>query len=1408
MNRVTAIQKISHTVATMVLVGAAQITFTSARAATWIHLVDGIASGDWGIAANWNPNMVPNATDAIADFSTLDLTADSTITVGSPAIVGTMIFGDSTPSHNWIISGSAITKATSTSMPTITVDNQQVTFNNSVNGSLKKLGSGTLTLAADGNALYNGFAVNGGTMQITGTVTSSGGRVHIGSANLADAYGTTGANGTLVIEPGANLTISAFATDTFVIGRDNGGVGTVTQNGGVFNFSAPGKDYLVSAGWSVGTNNLNGGILNLYANRLGVGNHGGTGVFNLNGGTLVTRAVTRISGGTGTFNLNGGTLQPTASRNDFFQGLNVANVKTGGAKIDSNGFEIRIAQNLLADGGGLMKSGTGTLTLSGINTYTGETAVMAGRLVGATGGSCANSAVTVESGATLGVQLLTSGGYWVCSSLTHSAGDTALDFDFGAAAPSTHTAPLQVNGDLTLSGTPNIIIWWPEGITNGVYPLVKYTGMLSGTPPTTVSMLPFTFGAFISNNVANASIDLVVTNASIDNTYAYTWDGTVNNWSSPHWLPGFMNGPITGSPKVLIARGTVTFQDRDMFGNWDTLVSPAVTLNGGILKSADTFNTLWNLRMGGGTLLADGGVNGNAQAFQLAGSLTVTNTSGNTTPSLITLLSSGNNGLNTINLGGRGDTAFTMNINDVTGDAAADLVINTVLQRSGPAGAIPLVKEGAGTLALTAANTYDGGTRINAGTVAISNNTALGTGNVTIASNCTVTALTSLSVANAFVLSNDATTLMDVGAGLTLTLSGTLSGAGGLSKVNAGTLTLSNINTYSGDTTIHAGTLVSVTGASCANSAVTLAAIPGNGATLGVSVRDNNQQWICPSLTVNNTGTGCTLDFNFNRVQPSVNVAPLRVIGTATFTTTPTVTVDLSGSAFAVGAQYPLMTWGSMSGMPPTDLIVTALHAVTAHLTVSGNTLYLVIDSATEPPMRWATSPSGIWDTATANWKDNAGISATYAETNGIGDHVVFDDTYVTADTTVTLNRTVNPTSVMVNNTDYNYTLSGSGAIAGSPSLTKRGAGTLTLAAASTYNSFQINGGSVVVSSNLTINGTGGPCYFFLGNANTAYSGTLTINTGATITVTGALNDNVVIGRDGGNGTVIQNGGLFRIMGYRLHIGASYDHNTRASYTLNGGVLDIANNFVIVGFGSGQITSVFNQTGGHLINVHTLWLGENNSHGIYTLSGGTTTLGEGGIKSWSGLYTINLGGGTIGSSANWASSLNMNLTNLNGSVTFDVPAHMANTLSGVLSGEGGLSKTGEGVLILSGANTYAGTTVVSNGSLVLNGSITNCTVVVDAGATFSGTGTLKWQAGQTVTVSGTMDISQLNLALGTVGRMPYGNWTVVDYQNGTLTGSAFAGVSGLPPHAKIVYDTETQKIILRIWPEGSLIRFF
>jgi autotransporter-associated beta strand protein len=198
----------------------------------------------------------------------------------------------------------------------------------------------------------------------------------------------------------------------------------------------------------------------------------------------------------------------------------------------------------------------------------------------------------------------------------------------------------------------------------------------------------------------------------------------------------------------------------------------------------------------------------------------------------------------------------------------------------------------------------------------------------------------------------------------------------------------------------------------------------------------------------------------------------------------------------------------------------------------------------------------------------------------------------------------------------------------------------------------------------------------------------------------------LVIGRDGGSGTILQNGGMFNFspaFAKSLFVGATSQPGTQAEYDMKGGIWDMNGNNLGVALGDGGVayTAVLNQTGGAINNVLSLDLGAVRAygHGVYNLSGGSINIGSGGIISSSGSYSVSLGGGTVAASSSWSSPLNMNLTNLNGSVTFDTGAGNIVTLSGVLSDNGGLKVAGSGTLELSGANTYTGDTVVNQGTL-------------------------------------------------------------------------------------------------------------
>jgi autotransporter-associated beta strand protein len=104
---------------------------------------------------------------------------------------------------------------------------------------------------------------------------------------------------------------------------------------------------------------------------------------------------------------NGGTLFATANSNDFIQtytfvgNKNEVAVGTGGAKINTNGFDITITKSMKNSGGAgaLTKSGAGTLKLTAYNEYTGGTTIHAGTLVVENAGTLGSGNVTVNAAA-------------------------------------------------------------------------------------------------------------------------------------------------------------------------------------------------------------------------------------------------------------------------------------------------------------------------------------------------------------------------------------------------------------------------------------------------------------------------------------------------------------------------------------------------------------------------------------------------------------------------------------------------------------------------------------------------------------------------------------------------------------------------------------------------------------------------------------------------------------------------------------------------------------------------------------------------------------------------------------------------------------------------------------------------
>ena len=127
-----------------------------------------------------------------------------------------------------------------------------------------------------------------------------------------------------------------------------------------------------------GTYTLSDAAVVNVGNEVIVGRDNGTGTLNLNGGTVTA---TKISGGSGsaTVNFNGGVLKAKRDEPNLIEGLDSANIQSGGLKINSNGFSVSTGQ-LLTGTGGVEKLGAGQLTLLAPSTYAGTTTVTAGVL--------------------------------------------------------------------------------------------------------------------------------------------------------------------------------------------------------------------------------------------------------------------------------------------------------------------------------------------------------------------------------------------------------------------------------------------------------------------------------------------------------------------------------------------------------------------------------------------------------------------------------------------------------------------------------------------------------------------------------------------------------------------------------------------------------------------------------------------------------------------------------------------------------------------------------------------------------------------------------------------------------------------------------------------------------------------
>ncbi|MCW1922333.1 autotransporter-associated beta strand repeat-containing protein [Luteolibacter arcticus] len=244
---------------------------------------------------------------------------------------------------------------------------------------------------------------SGGSGGWTGTVDLSAGvfkgelsSLLIGATSATSATSSAVGTMTLSNSPLNHLDIEG-AGSPLTIGRYTGSTsGTATGTLTLGNLDADSSITSTDNGTAI-----------LIATGGGAGAAKATGTLNLNGGTLtITTTGSALRGdaanpdNVSTVNFNGITLKAGASSTDWIGNLKTANIAAGGLTLDTNGFDIAIAQ-VLSGTGSFTKSGTGALICYDANSYSGSTTVSAGALSLADVMLSDTAAVTVAAGAVL-----------------------------------------------------------------------------------------------------------------------------------------------------------------------------------------------------------------------------------------------------------------------------------------------------------------------------------------------------------------------------------------------------------------------------------------------------------------------------------------------------------------------------------------------------------------------------------------------------------------------------------------------------------------------------------------------------------------------------------------------------------------------------------------------------------------------------------------------------------------------------------------------------------------------------------------------------------------------------------------------------------------------------------------------
>lgn len=1163
-------------------------------------------------------------------------------------------------------------------------------------------GGGTIGLTKNGSATLTLADAGGSGVSYTGSTIVNAGRLVVSSTNF---------NSPAAVAAGATFDVNATVDQTLR-------AAVVVSGSGTFAKSGAAKLTLNSANSHTGGTEVNGGSLQFTSD----------GQLGAAGGGIA---------------LNGGALYNLDSNSTVDAARTVTLGTAGGYVISGWGKTTTLAGRVTGQGGLGIAFDIGVVMLSGSNDYAGSTTV----------GTTASPFYHVSNDANPTLRL---GGA--------NALPTGNSLVFGSSA-NNNTATLDVNGFNAALGS----------LTGGGNARITNSGSTAAVLTITSPSGSSTFGGRISDGTSTIA---VVKNGAgavaLTGSNTATGGMTVNAGTL---VIGAGSALANNAANTLTINGggAATFSATDIFAQHAATISTPIVVNaGGLLQnSGAVFNSLGALTLNGGTLQANAVESVSGQSFALKGLVTST---GDTTSTI-----AGNG----IALGAAAVAGTTFLVND--GAAAIDLNVTGVL-RDGAGNTWPttqassLTKSGAGVMVLANNNTYSGVTTISAGTLQVGNGGTTGSlGSGAVVTNATLAFSRSNAVTVANVISGSGT-LVQRGLGTT-TLTAQTTHTGG-TIVEAGTLVLSGSNRLApaGSATVNAGATLRLNGDQ------SLASIAGNGAiTFGNSATGFTLTTGSVSgtfsgsisgpgylkkegpgtllLTGSHTYTSTTLVFGGTLATGGNNVLP----------TAGNLTVNAGGTLLLGGDQ----TVSSVSGSGIYDLNGFTLRMVGGAAGFDGNAQgggVLQKDGFGIWSLRGTTSGSTavVLNGGSIKLFGNNRLSDSGAVTvnNGTFDMNGFTD--VAGSVTVNGGKIINGTlqAAGVNMDDGRV----SGVLTGTGGFTKTSAGTVVISSTSSYTGeTAIQGGTLEttganqLAAGSTMNVSAGGTFKMGGDqalASVAGSGGINLGNG---TLTTGSQSSTFAGSITGNGGLTKVGpgtltlsglnsfeGDTTISGGTLVLASAGALPTDAIVTMQSGATLQLSGTTVVGAiennggtvsGGTLVASLVATQSGALDSV--IADGEVNgapfAAGILKRSAGTTTIGA--ANTFTG--AIRLQGGTLQLTGSGgfdpASRLVMSsdaTMDLNGrSQTFSALSGTGGTVAlgsgqltvnnaaggvfaGVITGSGGLAKTGAGLLELTGASTYTGATAIDAGELKLNGSLASGALALAAGATLSGTGSI------------------------------------------------------------------------------------